>query len=72
MRAYESFEEIDRDLMYLKLEQQVQQERLKLTMNEFKESLAPKNVLGNAWDNFTDKVSSLGPVNKAMELIGKS
>jgi hypothetical protein len=71
MRAYNNFEEIDRDLMYLKLEQKVQQERLKLTLNEFKESLTPKSVISNFWDNFTDKVTSLPPVTKAMELIGK-
>ncbi|MGB3590315.1 MAG: DUF6327 family protein [Nonlabens sp.] len=72
MRAYNNFEEIDRDLMYLKLQQTVQQERLKLTLNEFKDSLAPKSVLSNAWESFTEKAASLAPVNKVMELIGRS
>lgn len=43
---YKSFEEIDRDLKILKLQQQIQEEKVKLAVQNTKQELYPVNILG--------------------------
>lgn len=45
-KRYSSFEEIDRDLKVLSLQQQVDKESLKLNFQNTKNSLYPTNLLG--------------------------
>ncbi|OAB80245.1 DUF6327 family protein [Cochleicola gelatinilyticus] len=51
MKTYTSFDEINRDLKYLKLKSQIDQEELKLglhhTKDSFKESLSPMNMIAS-------------------------
>lgn len=48
MREYKSFKEIDRDLKLLKLQQEIDKEKVLLSYNQTKESLAPKRMLKSA------------------------
>ncbi|MEN8816561.1 MAG: DUF6327 family protein [Nonlabens sp.] len=67
MRVYNSFDEMDRDLRYLKLQQQVHQETMKLQINEVKESLSAVSILSNIVGSIAKKAVVLKVVNK---LIG--
>ncbi len=68
MRVYNSFEEIDRDLRYLKLQQQVHQETMKLQVNEVKESLSAVSILSNIVGSIAKKAVVLKVVNKLIGL----
>lgn len=48
MREYKSFKEIDRDLKLLKLQQEIDKEKIFLSYNQTKESMSPKRILKNA------------------------
>lgn len=48
MREYKNFKEIDRDLKLLKLQKEIDKEKILLSFNETKESLSPKRVLKDA------------------------
>ncbi len=43
---YTSFNEIDRDLKILKLQRQIEEEKVKLAVQHTKEELYPTNILG--------------------------
>lgn len=43
---YTSFEEIDRDLKILKLQRQIEEENVKLAIQNTKKELYPTNILG--------------------------
>lgn len=43
---YTSFKEIDRDLKILKLQRQIEEEKVKLALQNTKEELYPTNILG--------------------------
>ncbi|WP_437396081.1 DUF6327 family protein [Flagellimonas lutimaris] len=43
---YTSFKEIDRDLKILKLQRQIEEEKVKLAFQNTKEELYPSNILG--------------------------
>ncbi len=45
-KQYTSFDEIDRDLKVLKLERQIDEEKIKLAIQNTKKELYPVNVLG--------------------------
>ncbi|WP_375325891.1 DUF6327 family protein [Flagellimonas sp. GZD32] len=45
-KQYTSFDEIDRDLKVLKLERQIDEEKIKLAIQNIKKELYPVNVLG--------------------------
>lgn len=45
MRQYKSFDEIDRDLKLLKLQQDIAREEISLSVNRTRESLAPREIL---------------------------
>jgi len=68
MRVYNSFDEIDRDLRYLQLQKQVDQETMKLNFNEVKESLSAVSVLTSLVSSIAKKAVILKTVNK---LIGR-
>ena len=68
MRTYRNFEEIDRDLQYLKLQKEIDQETMKLNMNEVKESFSVVNIAAGMISSIAKKAVVLKTVNK---LIGK-
>ncbi|AGC76543.1 hypothetical protein LX97_01204 [Nonlabens dokdonensis] len=68
MRVYNSFDEMDRDLRYLKLQQQVHQETMKLQVNEVKESLSAVSILSNIVGSIAKKAVVLKVVNKLIGL----
>lgn len=43
---YNSFEDIDRDLQILKLQRQIDEEKLKLSVEQVKQELYPSNLFG--------------------------
>ncbi|WP_062787335.1 DUF6327 family protein [Marinobacter sp. YWL01] len=45
-RQYTSFEDIDRDLKVLKLQRQIEEEKVKLAIQNTKKELYPTNILG--------------------------
>ena len=45
MKAYQSFEEINRDLRQLSLERQIALEELKMVKYDFEESLKPLSIV---------------------------
>ncbi|WP_415185238.1 DUF6327 family protein [Nonlabens sp.] len=66
MRVYNNFNEMDRDLKYIKLQQQVHQETIKLQINEVKESLSAVSMLSNIIGTITKKAVVLKVVNKVL------
>lgn len=68
MRRYNNFEELDRDLKYLKLQQQVQKETIKLNTNELKESFSAVSIVTNIIGAIAKKAVIIKAVNR---LIGK-
>ncbi|AUC78674.1 hypothetical protein CW736_04370 [Nonlabens sp. MB-3u-79] len=68
MRVYNSFDEIDRDLRYLKLQQQVQQETMKLQINEVKDKLSAVAVLSNIISSIAKKAELLKVAKKLLGL----
>lgn len=66
MRVYNSFEEIDSDLRYLKLLQQVQQEMMKLQVNEVKDRLSAASILTNIISSIDKKAVVLKIVDKLL------
>lgn len=48
MREYKNFKEIERDLKLLKLQKEIDKEKVLLSFNETKESLSPKRILKDA------------------------
>ncbi|MFT5925580.1 MAG: hypothetical protein ACI9WL_000316 [Rubritalea sp.] len=66
MRVYNNFKEMDRDLKYLKLQQQVHQETIKLQINEVKESLSAVSMLSNIIGTITKKAVVFKVINKLL------
>ncbi|UJH90206.1 DUF6327 family protein [Antarcticibacterium sp. 1MA-6-2] len=50
MKEYRSFEEVDRDLKILKLQNEIEKEELKLNIKHVKREISPKVLLGNLSD----------------------
>jgi predicted nucleic acid-binding protein len=67
MRIYNNLEELDRDIKYLKLQQQVHKETMKLNVNELKESFSAVSIMTNIIGSIAKKAVILKAVNK---LIG--
>lgn len=64
-KRYNSFEEIDRDLMLLKLQADICREELRLTTHRTKADLEPKQLIqsfvgGYVRENLSNKLLSLG------------
>ncbi len=64
MKEYRSFEEIDRDLKILKLQNQIDKEELKLSYKHTKESLNPITIIGNMIGSIAQKALVLKAVSK--------
>jgi hypothetical protein len=59
---------MDRDLRYLKLQQQVHQETIKLQINDVKESLSAVSMLSHIIGSITKKAVVLKVVKKLLGL----
>lgn len=66
MRIYSSFEEIDKDLKILKLQTEIDKEEIKLSLDQTKESLSPKSLIGNAFSSIAQKILAFKAVSKIM------
>jgi hypothetical protein len=55
MSGYNNFEEMDQDLKYLRLQQQVHRETIKLQINEVRKSLSVVSLVANVIGSFTKK-----------------
>ncbi len=64
-KIYSSFEEIDRDLEILELERKIDFEKMKLDVNDVKQSLSPSHIANKAWHGVADPV-----INFAQKLLG--
>jgi|TARA_R110000751_G_scaffold48931_3_gene109073 hypothetical protein len=71
MKRYTTFEEIDRDLKYLRLKSQIDLEEVKLGLNQSKETLnetfSPINIIASTVGSILKKAFVLKVVDK---LIG--
>ena len=71
MREYKNFKEIDRDLKLLKLQQEIDKEKILLNYNRTKESLTPKNILKSAADAALRNPIVLAGTTKVLGFIGE-
>ena len=70
MREYKNFKQIDRDLKLLKLQQEIDKERILLNYNRTKESLSPKSILKSAADAALRNPIVLAGTTKFLGFIG--
>ncbi|CAL68247.1 DUF6327 family protein [Christiangramia forsetii] len=66
MRIYSSFEEIDKDLKILKLQTEIDKEEIKLSLDQTKEHLSPKSLLGSSVGSLIHKLLAIKAVSKIM------
>ena len=71
MRIYDNIEELDRDIKYLKLQQQVHKETMKLNVNELKESFSAVSIMTNVIGSIAKKAVILKAVNKLIGIPSK-
>ena len=71
MREYKNFKQIDRDLKLLKLQQEIDKEKILLNYNRTKESLTPKNILKSAADAALRNPIILAGTTKVLGFIGE-
>tara|TARA_R100000935_G_C2810988_1_gene154945 strand:- start:838 stop:1065 length:228 start_codon:yes stop_codon:yes gene_type:complete len=64
MKEYSSFEEIDRDLKILKLQNQIDKEEIRLSVEHTKESLSPISLIGGLIGSIAQKAFVLKAVSK--------
>ena len=68
MKRYTTFEEIDRDLKYLRLKSQIDLEEVKLGLNQSKETLnetfSPINIIASTVGSILKKAFVLNIVNE--------
>ena len=57
-KKYSSYAEIDRDLEVLKLEKEINYQKLVLSFQKTKETITPENVLGGIFSSFKDYLSN--------------
>lgn len=70
MREYKNFEEIDRDLKLLKLQQEIDKEKVILSYNRTKESISPKNILKSAAGSLLKNAIIFKATTKVLGFIG--
>lgn len=70
MRKYKNFDEIDRDLKLLKLQNDINKEKIKLSYNLTKESLAPMSLLKSAAGSIFKSAVVLKATSKTLGFIG--
>tara|TARA_R100001369_G_scaffold29172_1_gene52461 strand:- start:154045 stop:154272 length:228 start_codon:yes stop_codon:yes gene_type:complete len=64
MKEYSSFDEIDRDLKILKLQNQIDKEEIRLSVENTKDSLSPLSLLGGLFGSILEKAFVLKAVSK--------
>ncbi len=73
MRRYSTFEEVDRDLKYLRLKSQISKEEITISIDNVKDSLSPLNLIANTVGailkkafvfKMVDKLIGIKPVKK--------
>lgn len=69
MRQYSSFDEVDRDLVLLKLQKEVDKERIILSYNNTKESLKPLSLLKGAGETLLKSAVVVKGASKLLSLI---
>lgn len=70
MREYKSFKEVERDLQLLKLQKEIDKEKLLLNYNQTKESLSPKRILKSAAGSIFKNALILKGTTKILGFIG--
>lgn len=55
LKIYKDFEEIDRDLQILELEKKIAFEKIKLNIDDVKESLSPLGMISNTLGSIAKK-----------------
>lgn len=70
MREYKNFKEIDRDLRLLKLQMEIDKEKVKLSYNHTKESLRPMALVRSMAGSVLKSPVVLKGANKVLGLIG--
>lgn len=70
MREYKNFREIDRDLKLLRLQQEIDKEKLLLSFNQTKENLSPKSILKSAADRILKNRVVLKGATSVLGFIG--
>lgn len=66
MKEYSSFDEIDRDLKILKLQNEIDKEEIKLSISRTKEALSPVSLLTNVARAAVKKALVLKAITKVM------
>ena len=72
MRQYKNFNEIDRDKKLLRLQMEIDKEKMILSYNHTKESLSPMNIAKNLAGTVFKSAIILKGANKVLGMIGKS
>lgn len=70
MRQYKHFSEIDRDLRLLKVQREIEKERIRLSYNLTKESFAPTTLLKSAAGTIFKSTLILKGTSKILGVIG--
>lgn len=70
MRQYKNFKEIDRDLKLLKLQKEIDKEKVILSYNHTKESLSPMSLVRSMAGSVLKSPVVLKSANKVLGLIG--
>lgn len=63
-RRYTNFDDIDRDLRFLKLQTQIDKEELKLRAHNIKETLSPLGIITNVFGAIAKKAIVLKAIDK--------
>ncbi|HET7360750.1 MAG TPA: DUF6327 family protein [Salinimicrobium sp.] len=71
MRQYNSFKEIDRDLQLLRLQKEVEKERVILSFNLTKESASPKSLFKSLASGVFKSTIILKGTTKVLGYIGR-
>ncbi|MFZ0489434.1 MAG: DUF6327 family protein [Salegentibacter sp.] len=71
MKEYSSFEEIDRDLKILKLQTEIDKEEIKMALDQTKQSLSPKSLIGSTVSAVVQKALLLKATTKLLGLKRK-
>lgn len=70
MRHYSNFDEIDRDLQLLKLQMDIDKERIFLSYHHTKESLAPTAILKSMFGSILKNTLILKGTSKVLGFVG--
>lgn len=66
MGAYKNYKEIDRDLKILKLQTQIDKEKINLSINNAKQEFSPVNIATNIALSIAKRAVILKSVNKIL------